>query len=81
MISAIPNEMNSDNHQCDCGQSHTFKFHLNTDSGNWLCRTCAEDIVDIEKKRKQAGYERLQAEVEFFSNPENMFAYFMLRKR
>ena len=66
---------------CDCGWWHNHKSYLNAATGNWLCRGCIEEIDNAERKRKQAEYERLQAEIEYFSHPENMFRKYLKYKR
>ena len=81
MVASDDFPISDDDSQCDCGTWHTHKSYLNTAAGNWLCRPCVEEIDNAERKRKQAEYERLQAEIEFFSDPKNMFAAFLHTKR
>jgi hypothetical protein len=66
--------------QCDCGAWHTFTFHLNAATGNWLCRTCVEEIQNAERKRKQVEDAELQAAIERIADPKKMFAAFLHTK-
>ena len=73
--------ISDDDTLCDCGWWHNHKSYLNANTGSWLCRGCIEEIDNAERKRKQVEHERLQAEIEYFSHPENMFRKYLKYKR
>ena len=81
MVASDDFPISDDDVQCDCGAWHNHKSYLNANTGSWLCRTCIEEIDNAERKRKQAEYDFLQAKIEFFSKPENVFAAFLHAKR
>lgn len=65
---------------CDCGQWHDFKFELNANTGTYTCRECLEARRKQEQREREIRDAMLEHEIEYLSNPVNMFREYLRRK-